>query len=380
MPLTRSPAAGLRRSRWAPRRLPLLLALLGALSPLSGVLPLPAAAQLPARAQAMASPASVVQPQRDPLPSWREGPRKRALLSFIAASSSGAQAIPAAERIAVFDNDGTLWGEQPLYLPLLYAIDRLQRLAPRHPHWRSQEPYASALRADWPALLRQGAPALTQVLEAASAGLSPEAFRDDGRAWLQRARHPQTGQPVTELVYQPMLELLQHLRVHGFRTYIVTGGDGLLVQAWSEALYGVPPEQVIGTRLRLRYREDGAGPRLERLPQLELLVDGPQKPVMIEQTLGRRPVLAIGNSDGDRAMLAWTMAGPGPRLALLVHHTDARREWAYDRQAPVGRLDQALDQARREGWLVLDMARDWAVVHPAASVAPVAAPTALPLP
>lgn len=376
------PASPLHRQlRVAPSRR--LLRLAGvcalALSLLCPVDAAPAIRPLPARAQpAQAQPAraqpkrGAVSPAADPLPSWREGPRKRALLSFVEQSSNGTAALPPEERIAVFDHDGTLWSEQPLYFPMLYAIDRVQRLVPQHPRWRRQEPYASALRGDLAALLRQGPPALTPLLEASVMGLSPQAFRADVRSWLLRARQPGSGRPLTALVFQPMLELLRHLRQRGFRTYIVTGGDAMFLRAWSEAVYGIPPEQVIGTRLQLAYREDApGGPRLERLPVLDLLVDGPAKPVAIEQALGRRPVAAFGNSDGDRAMLAWTMAGPGPRLALLVHHTDGRREWAYDRRSPVGRLDRALDQARRDGWLVLDMARDWAVVHP---------PTAQPLP
>jgi phosphoglycolate phosphatase-like HAD superfamily hydrolase len=330
---------------------------------LAGILSLALAASAPLGATSLAQAQPL--PSADPLPSWRESPRKRALLTFIEQSSSGGTALPPEERIAVFDHDGTLWSEKPLYFPMLYAIDRVQRLAPAHPTWHRQEPFASALRGDLAALLLQGNQALIPLLEASVAGMSPEDFRADVRAWLGRARQPGSGRPLAGLVFQPMLELLRHLRQRGFRTYIVTGGDAMFLRAWSEAIYGIPPEQVIGTRLQLAYREDDpGGPRLERRPVLEQLVDGPAKPIVIEQTLGRRPLAAFGNSDGDRAMLAWTMAGSGPRLALLVHHTDGRREWAYDRDSPVGRLDRALDQARREGWLVLDMARDWAVVHP----------------
>ena len=304
----------------------------------------------------------------DPLPSWREGRSKAAILRFVeqaAGTATQPAAIPPAERIAVFDHDGTLWSEQPLYGPLLYCIDRLRRLAPQHPQWRQQEPYASALRGDRAALIRQGPAALKTLLLAASSGLSSEAYAADVQRWIATARHPLSGRLQRQMVFQPMLELLRHLRAHGFRTYVVTGGDGAFLRPWSEAVYGIPPEQVIGSRLALAYQDQGAGPQLQRLPQLEALVDGPGKPVAIEQIIGRRPVAAFGNSDGDRQMLDWTTTGPGLRFGLLVHHTDGRREWAYDRQAAIGRLDQALDQAQRQGWTVVDMARDWRVVHPA---------------
>ena len=315
-------------------------------------------ATTPPAATAPARPASAS--KADPLPSWLEGPSKRAILEFLRL----AETIPLAERIAVFDNDGTLWSEQPLYIPFLFCIDRLRQLAPRHPGWRTQEPYASALRGDLQALLQQGPEALVPLLLASSSGLSTEAFAAEVRRWLATARHPTRGRPYTAMVFQPMLELLALMRHRGFRTYIVSGGDVAFMRPWSEAVYGIPPEQVIGSRLKLRYRESASGPVLERLPEIEAMVDGPGKPVAIEQIIGRRPVAAFGNSDGDRQMLTWTMAGPGPRLALLVHHTDRRREWAYDRLSPVGRLDQALDQARRQGWIVVDMARDWRQIHP----------------
>ena len=304
----------------------------------------------------------------DPLPSWVEGNSKRALLRFVRqVSGEGVDhspGIPIADRIAVFDNDGTLWSEQPLYVPFLFCIDRIRRLAPEHPQWRQQEPFASALRGDLASLARQGPPALRILLERAAAGVSTDAYREEVKRWIRNARHPQTGRPYTAMVYQPMLELLRFLRARGFRTWIVSGGEVGFMRAWSESVYGIPPEQVIGTRLALTYRDTAHGPVLEQQPSIEALVDGPGKAVAIEQIIGRRPLAAFGNSDGDQQMLSWTMAGHGPRFALLVHHTDAKREWAYDRNSPVGRLDRALDQAQHEGWTVVDMAKDWRVVHP----------------
>ena len=323
----------------------------------------PIAAPLP---PAVAAPAPA---GRDPLPSWVEGASKRAILRFLQQSGGGsvdgsAGGVPPAERIAVFDNDGTLWSEQPLYFPLLFCIDRVQKLAAGQPQWRQQEPFASALRGDIPSLLRQGPEALATLLVAGSTGMSSEAYQEEVKRWIRTARHPQTGRLYSAMVFQPMLELLGLLRAHGFRTYIVSGGDVAFMRAWSESVYGIPPEQVIGTRIALEYRETPGGPQLERLPRIEALVDGPGKPVAIEQIIGRRPLAAFGNSDGDRQMLSWTMAGNGPRFALIVHHTDARREWAYDRRSEIGRLNQALEEARRDGWTVVDMAREWRVIHP----------------
>lgn len=303
----------------------------------------------------------------DPLPSWRAGSAKAALLRFVrqAIRPDGPGFIPPGERLAVFDNDGTLWSEQPLYFPFQFCVDRLRSLASAPPAWRRQEPHASALHGDVEALLSQGTAALAALLPACSAGMDRDTYAAEVRRWLATARHPRTGLPYTAMVFQPMLELLQWLRSAGFRSVIVSGGDSEFMRPWTEAVYGIPPEQVIGTRLALAWQQaPGQPPRLLRQPALELVVDGANKPIAIQQTLGRRPVAAFGNSDGDLQMLEWTTAGAGPRLALLVHHTDARREWAYDRDSRVGRLDRALDLARQRGWIVVDMARDWLRVYP----------------
>ncbi len=303
----------------------------------------------------------------DPLPSWRDGPTKQALLRFVheASQPGGPGAIPAQERLAVFDNDGTLWSEQPLYFPFQFCVDRIRAMAAPPPQWRTQEPYASALRGDVAVLLSQGSKALGTLLPACSAGLDTEAYGAEVRRWLTTARHPRTGLPYSAMVFQPMLELLAMLRSAGFRTVIVSGGDTEFMRPWSEAVYGIPPEQVIGSRLALSWAHaPGQPPRLLRLPVVESVTDRPNKPIAIQHSLGRRPVAAFGNSDGDLQMLEWTTTGAGPRLGLLVHHTDGRREWAYDRASQVGRLDEALDRARKRGWIVVDMARDWLQVYP----------------
>lgn len=331
----------------------------------------PASERLPTRSPAAPTPGPVktasLSAPADPLPSWRSGPTKRALLRFVreASQPGGPGAIPLQERLAVFDNDGTLWSEQPLYAPFQFCVDRIRAMVAPPAAWRRQEPFSTALRGDVQALLAQGPAALGALLPACSAGMDLDSHAAEVRRWLATARHPTTGLPYTAMVFQPMLELLALLRAAGFRTVIVSGGDAEFMRPWTAAVYGVSPEQVIGSRLALQWHQDpGQPPRLLRQPGVELVVDGPNKPIAIQQALGRRPVAAFGNSDGDLQMLEWASSGPGPRLALLVHHTDARREWAYDRDSPVGRLDKALDRARQRGWLVVDMARDWLRVYP----------------
>lgn len=325
-------------------------------------------AQLPHIAPTPGSaPAALTEAPADPLPSWRDGPTKQALLRFVreAGQPGGSGSIPPEERLAVFDNDGTLWSEQPLYFPFQFCVDQIRGLKAVPPAWRRQEPYASALRGDTKALVAQGAAALGTLLQACASGMDTETYDAAVRRWLATARHPISGRPYTAMVFQPMLELLRYLRAAGFRTYIVSGGETEFIRPWTAAVYGVPPEQVIGSRMALVWQQQpGQPPRLLRQPGVELVVDGPNKPIVIQHVLGRRPVAAFGNSDGDLQMLEWTTAGSGPRLALLVHHTDARREWAYDRNSAIGRLDKALDRARERGWLVVDMARDWLQVYP----------------
>jgi phosphoserine phosphatase len=311
---------------------------------------------------ARSSPAS----KTDPLPSWREGPAKQAIMAFVAGvTRPGAPTfVPPAERIAVFDNDGTLWAEQPIYFQFLFALDRVKALAPQHPEWRTTQPFKAALEGDLATLAAGGVPALLEVVMATHAGTTTEEFGRIAADWLESARHPTLERPYTDLVYQPMLELLRYLRGHEFKTFVVSGGGVEFLRAFAERVYGIPPEQVVGSTITTEFARRGDRPVLIRQPKVGFIDDKAGKPVAVNSFIGRRPLLAFGNSDGDHEMLQWTAAGPGPRFLGLVHHTDAGREWAYDRQSHVGRLDRALDEARARGWTVVDMKRDWLRVFP----------------
>ena len=300
------------------------------------------------------------------LGSWREGPTRQAIVAFVAETTTpGSPTFVAVdERIAVFDNDGTLWAEQPTYVQAAFVIDRVKALADRHPEWRQQEPFASALKGDTHAVAAGGQRALLELVMATHAGMTSDEFTAIVTRWLDTARHPRTGRRYTEMVYQPMLELLAYLRAHGYKTFIVSGGGIEFMRPWVQRVYGVPPEQVVGSSIKTRYEVRDGVPVIVRLPEVSFVDDGPGKPVGIDLHVGRRPVAAFGNSDGDLQMLQWTTAGPGKRFALIVHHTDADREWAYDRASAVGRLDMALDEATTRGWTVVDMKRDWLKVFP----------------
>jgi hypothetical protein len=302
----------------------------------------------------------------DPLPSWNDGPARDAIVDFVQSVTApdGADYVPPAERIAVFDNDGTLWSEQPFYFQLAFALDRLTALAPQHPEWTEEQPFSAALEGDMGALFAGGEHALLEIGMATHAGMTTAEFARIVSEWIGTARHPQTGRLYTEMVYQPMLELLAYLRANDFKTYIVSGGGIEFMRPWTERVYGVPPEQVIGSSIKVAFEMHADGPVLVRLPELDFIDDKAGKPVGIHKFIGRRPILAFGNSDGDLQMLQWTAAGAGARLIGLVHHTDAEREWAYDRESPVGRLDKALDEAREKGWTVVDMQRDWELIYP----------------
>ena len=301
-----------------------------------------------------------------PLPSWNDGAAKKSIIDFVnkVTKADGPDFVQPAERIAVFDNDGTLWAEQPMYFQFLFMLDRIKALAPQYPEWKTQEPFASILKGDVKSALAGGEKALGQLMMATHVGMTSEEFEKCASDWIATARHPKTGRLFTEMVYQPMLELLTFLRTNGFKTFIVSGGGIEFMRPWSERVYGIPPEQVIGSSVKTKFDLRDGKPVLVRLPEINFVDDGPGKPVGIQMHIGHRPIAAFGNSDGDLQMLQWTAAGEGPRFMLLVHHTDAEREWAYDRQSPIGRLDKALDEAQRRGWTVVDMKKDWKRVFP----------------
>ena len=302
----------------------------------------------------------------DPLPSWNEGPSKKQIIEFVQAVTveGSRDYVKPAERIAVFDNDGTLWTEQPAYFEVLFAFDEIKRLAPQHPDWKTTQPFKAVLDGDHQALAQSGMDGLLKIIGATHTGISTEAFIDNARAWLKQARHPKTGKPYNQMIYQPMLEMLDYLRSQQFKTYIVSGGDTAFMRAFAEQVYGVPPEQVIGSSFVTQYQLKDGTPHILRTAKLAHNDDGPGKPQSIDAIIGRRPILAFGNSDGDLQMLQWTAAGTGRRLMGLVHHTDAKREWAYDRNSQVGRLDKALDLARTQHWTVVDMTSEWRRVYP----------------
>jgi len=304
--------------------------------------------------------------QRETLPSWYDGPSKSAITEFVRrVTTEGAPGmVPPAERIAVFDNDGTLWSEQPAYFQLLFAIDRVKQLAPQHPEWRTTPLFKAVLDGDMHALAESGEQGLVELIMTTHAGMTTDEFEDIVRQWITTAHHPTTGRPYTEMVYQPMLELLGYLRDNGFKTYIVSGGGIEFMRVFAEEVYGIPPEQVIGSSIETEFEMRDGTPVLVRLPKINFVNDKAGKPIGIQQHIGRRLIAAFGNSDGDLQMLQWTAAGAGPRFCLYVHHTDAEREWAYDRGSAIGRLDKGLDEARANGWTVVDMKKDWNRVFP----------------
>jgi phosphoserine phosphatase len=305
-------------------------------------------------------------PAGDPLPSWNGGAAKGAVVDFVArvTKEGGPEFVPPAERIAVFDNDGTLWAEQPLYVQLLFALDRVKALALAHPEWKEKEPFASVLAGDAKRALEGGEKAVAEIVAATHAGMTTDEFEAAVRGWIAAAKHPRFGRRFDECVYRPMLELLAYLRANGFKTFIVSGGGVEFMRPWVEKAYGIPPEQVVGSTAKQRLEVRDGKPVLVKLPDLDHVDDEEGKPVGIQRAIGRRPLAAFGNSDGDLAMLRWTAAGPGPRFCCFVHHTDGEREWAYDRASHVGRLDRGLDEARTRGWTVVSMKDDWNRIFP----------------
>jgi phosphoglycolate phosphatase-like HAD superfamily hydrolase len=316
----------------------------------------------------------------DPLRSWNDGPAKSAITSFVsrATTEGGPEFVPQPERIAVFDNDGTLWCEQPIYFQLAFVLDRVRALAPDQPEWKGQSPFKEVLAGDVKSVLAGGQKPIGQLMAVTHSGMTTDEFAVTVRDWLRTARHPKFNRPYNECIYQPMIELLAYLRAHGFKTFIVSGGGVEFMRVWAEDAYGVPPEQVIGSSGKLKYELRDGQPVLVKLPELDFIDDKAGKPVGIQQHIGRRPILAFGNSDGDFEMLEWTTASespglslrsgepgrPRPQLGLLIHHTDATREYAYDRNSPIGQLARGLDEAPKRGWIVIDMQNDWKDVFP----------------
>ncbi len=302
----------------------------------------------------------------DPLPSWNEGKAKQSIIEFVqkVTTVGSADFVPVAERIATFDNDGTLWAEQPMYFQLLFALDRVKAMAPQHPEWKDKEPFASLLKGDVKSALAGGEKAIGEIVMVTHAGMTTEEFEKLVADWIATARHPMTKRLYSEMVYQPMIELLTYLRANGFKTFIVSGGGIEFMRPWTERVYGIPPEQVVGSSGKLKFEMHDGKPVLVKLPEVQLVDDKEGKPVGIQTHIGRRPIMAFGNSDGDLQMLQWTAAGAGPRFCLYVHHTDAASEWAYDRDSHIGRLDKGLDEAKAKGWTVASVKDDWKTVYP----------------
>ncbi len=302
----------------------------------------------------------------DPLPSWNEGPSKKSIMSFVkrVTDENSPDFVAELARIAVFDNDGTLWAEKPMYFQLAFALDRVKALAPQNPDWKDKEPFASLLKGDLKGALAGGEHAVAEIVMATHAGMTSEEFEEIATDWIKTAKHPETGRLYKNMIYQPMRELLTYLRANGFKTFIVSGGGIEFMRPWTEQTYGIPPEQVVGSSIKTKFEMRDGKPVLIRLPEINFIDDKAGKPVGIQMHIGRRPIAAFGNSDGDLQMLQWVTAGAGARLGLIVHHTDAEREWAYDRDSAVGRLDKALGDAKTNGWVVVDMKSDWNVVFP----------------
>jgi len=305
--------------------------------------------------------------QSDPLASWNDGPAKQSIIAFVAAVTheGGTDYVPPARRIAVFDNDGTLWAEHPIYFQFVFAFDRIKALAPQHPDWKEKQPFKAALEGDHRALAAAGEKGVLDIVAATHAGMTTDDFSRTVGDWLVTARHPRFDRPYDTLVYQPMLELLDYLRANGFKTFIVSGGGVEFMRVFAERAYGIPPEQVVGSSgvTKLQTGPDGK-PFLMKEPKVEFIDDGPGKPVAINHFIGRRPIFAFGNSDGDQQMLQWTASCGGVCFMGIVHHTDAEREYAYDRDSPVGRLAKAFDEGRQRGWTIVDMKRDWRTIFP----------------
>ena len=305
---------------------------------------------------------------QDPLPSWNDTAPKKAIMAFVekVTEKGSPDFVPVPERIATFDNDGTLWSEKPLPFQLVFAFDQVKALAPRHPEWQTKQPFASLLKGDTAGVAAAGEKGVLEILTVAHTGMTTDEFSRSVQAWIASAKHPKTGRLFTDMVYQPMLELLAYLRANGFKTFIVSGGGVEFMRPWTERAYGIPPEQVVGSAGKLKLETRDGRQVLVKLPALDLIDDKEGKPVGIQSRIGRRPIAAFGNSDGDLQMLEWAMAGDGSRFALFVHHDDAQREFAYDRADKFQQFDKGWDRAVARGWTVVSMKDDWKTIFPAA--------------
>lgn len=306
------------------------------------------------------------QPKVDPLPSWNDTPTKQSILEYVKNTTDpdSKDFVPVSERITTFDNDGTLWGEKPIYFQLYFVFDQIKANADKHPEWKTTEPFASVLKDDMEGVKKAGMEGLVAMLMATHGNMTTDEFAATVKEWITNARHPTTGQPYTKMVYQPMVELLHYLQDNDFKTYIVSAGGVDFMRVWASEVYGIPSEQIFGSSVKNQYQVIDGKPQIERLPEINVMNDKGQKPATIQTYIGKRPVIAGGNSDGDLEMLQWTKASDKPSMALLVHHTDADREWAYDKDSMVGKLDKALPLAKKEGWTVIDMKTDWNTVFP----------------
>ncbi len=302
----------------------------------------------------------------DPLPSWNDGPVKSSIVRFVqGVVSTGAPSfVPEDQRIAVFDNDGTLWSEQPNYVEWLFIADRIKALARSRPEWKTQQPFKAILENDWKAFHDSGQEGIQKIYIATHSGMTTAEFEISVLEWMAKERHPRFNRPYTDLVYQPMLDLLAHLKHNGFKTFLVSGGSIDFMRPWAQRVYDIPPERIVGTSQHMRYELRDGKPVLVLLPQPQLICEDDGKPIGIQTHIGRRPIAAFGNADSDFKMLQWTGAGDGLRFLALIHHTDAEREWAYDRESGVGRLDKAMDEASKRGWTIVDMKRDWKRIYP----------------
>jgi len=321
---------------------------------------------------ALAGSPALAAGESDPLPSWNDGPAKQSIIDFVTkvTEEGGPDYVAPPERIATFDNDGTLWVEQPLYTQFVFALDRVKALAPKHPEWKTTQPFQAVLDGDAKAIAASGEKGIVQIVNATHSGMSTAEFNKIVADWLATAEHPRFKRHYTDLVYQPMLELLAYLRANDFKTFIVSGGGQEFMRVFADETYGVPPEQVVGSTGATEWQMWDASPVLIKLPKVDFVDDGPGKPVGINRYIGRRPIFAFGNSDGDQQMLEWTAAGDGLRFMGLVHHTDAAREYAYDRDSEIGKLDKALDEATAKDWTIADMKNDWKTIFPPAKAAP----------